>query len=260
MGFTKFYFFGIDLGHKRGGTHHSKKSLYYSGDDQDKSLYGINDQESIKVKGNFGGTFICNSFFHQSNQNLSHQIRGNADLTCFNLCDGALIEGSIPLHVEDLGEFFPEGQLIDKQEFLENLYRHSAFHDDDGELKRRLTNDLDYQLFDDVCHKLIELNREKVNTFKEATTLLINNTTLIRTFPQHIHDLINGSIMQIQVVLTQLLYHPTDVDEGIIAFKKGLVIYCEFLSLAAKYYREQAENPHYINDSSWHLRLRKNNN
>jgi hypothetical protein len=256
LGFKNFYLFGIDLGHKQGGAHHSTKSLYYSEGSKDKAIFGISDAESVQVEGNFGGTFICNHFFYQSNQNLSNQIIGNADLTCFNLCDGALIKGSIPLDAKLLSKNLPSSLPINKQKCVEELYKNAAFHDDDGELMRRLSNDLDYKLFDDVCYKLIEMNSHPVKTFKEATTLLTNNTTFIRAFPQNIYDLISGSIMQIQVVLTQFLYDPSAEKERIKLFNEALVVYCEFLSIAAKYYKEEAENPHYVNNSHWGRTLR----
>ncbi|NQZ22274.1 MAG: motility associated factor glycosyltransferase family protein [Colwellia sp.] len=256
LGFKKLYLFGIDLGHKQGGAHHSTKSLYYSDDNEDKALFGISDAESVEVEGNFGGTFICNHFFYQSNQNLSNQIRGNTDLTCFNLSDGALIEGTIPLDEKLLSKNFATSNQINKQKCVEELYRNAAFHDDDGELMRRISNDLDYELFDDFCHKLIEINSLSVSTFKEATTLLIKNTMFIRSFPQNVYDLISGTIMQMQVVLTQFLYNSSAESEGIKLFNESLVVYCEFLSLAAKYYRAEAETPHYVNESYWGKRLR----
>ena len=62
--------------------------------------------------------------------------------------------------------------------------------------------------------------------------------------------------MQMQVVLTQFLYNSSAESEGIKLFNESLVVYCEFLSLAAKYYRAEAETPHYVNESYWGKRLR----
>ncbi len=256
LGFKKLYLFGIDLGHKEGGNHHSTHSLYYSENEKDNALFHIDRRESVEVEGNFGGTFICNHFFYQSNQHLSNQIRGNSDLICFNLSDGALIKGSIPLDVQLLGDNLPASTSIDKSNCVEALYRNSAFHDEDGELMRRISNDLDYELFDEFCEKLIALNTLPVNSFKEATILLMKNTTFIRSFSQNIYELINGTIMQMQVVLTQFLYNADTEDEAVILFNQSIVVYREFLSLAAKYYREQAETPHYVENSHWGRRLR----
>ncbi|MBU2869973.1 6-hydroxymethylpterin diphosphokinase MptE-like protein [Colwellia sp. E2M01] len=255
LGFKNFYLMGIDLGHKKGGNHHSKKSLYYSEDEQDLDLYRINNDSLVELDGNFGGKFLCDSFFNQSNANLRKQILGFDDLHCFNLSDGSLIKGSVPTTIASFNEIFACKPIIDKKK-LTKTSLDKKLYADEGQLLARLTTDLDFQYFDEVCENLLTLNSRKVESFKEASVLLLNNTILLNTLTEHVHALLQGTVMHIQVVLTQILYSSKTEAAAIDNFNKGLNFYCQFIKHAAVYYRENAEKAHYIEDSKWIVKLR----
>lgn len=255
MGFKNFYLMGIDLGHKQDGKHHSKKSLYYAKDEQDLDLYKVNKDALIELEGNLGGTFLCDSFFHQSNSNLSKQILSFDDLHCFNLSDGAVIKGSEPLTVESLGVIFDKHTSLEKETLLEETITKNGYVDE-GMLFERLVADLDYQYFEEVCHRLLQLNSQKVSSFNEASVLLLNNTIMLNTLTEHAHALLQGSVMHMQVVLTQLLYSSPTERDGINNFNQGIKFYCEFIEKAISYYKENAEQAHFIQDSQWIVKLR----
>jgi hypothetical protein len=256
LGFKNFFLCGIDLGHKRGDLHHSKKSLYYDDQLEDKDLYEIKDIDQIEVPGNFGGTFICDPFFNQSNFSLSKQILGCADLNCYNLSDGALIPGSIPKKVNELASLFELKVVLEKNKLVSQTYANAIHEDKDLLLYNRLVDNLDYALFDDTCERLITLNKSSVETIREASDLLLMNTDLIRKTNDHIHDLLIGTVMHIQVILTQLLYEASNDQESLELFNKGLAIYRDFLAVAPVYYRDNAENAHYVLDCQWIVKLR----
>lgn len=260
LGFKNFYLFGIDLGQKKGGPHHSKKSLYYGDDEQDSELYSFDEMEAIEVEGNFGGSFICDSFFYQSNANLSHQIVGFEDLQCFNLNDGAKIIGSKPMLAQEFSSLFEGYPQIEKAKLVDHLYSNSLYHDVDGSLYKRLVNDLDYHNFSAVSKALIDLLDAPINTFQDAVDLLFNNTIELRSTTEHIHDLFIGTIMHFQVTLTQLLYDDEDEVSGLKSFKEALIYYRNFLKEAPKYYEKNAEQAHFINDCEWIKKLRRKSN
>lgn len=255
LGFKSFYLFGIDLGHKKGSNHHSKKSIYYTEDENDLDLYDLDEDKFKEVEGNFGGTFICDSFFNQSNANLSKQILAFDDLYCTNLSDGAQINGSLPLRVELLEEELIDLTFFDKTKVV-NIISERSVHIDDGILIKRLVSDLDYQYFDDVCKKLITLNEIPSNNFDEAKRLLLKNTVVINELTDHAYTLLIGSVMHMQVILTQMLYGAESEEVAVESFNKGIDYYCDFLGKAAKYYRENAELAHYIYDSKFIVKLR----
>jgi hypothetical protein len=257
LGFKSFYLFGIDLGHKQGGQHHSKKSIYYNDDEIDLDLYDENTKKAIEVNGNFGGKFICDSFFYQSNKSMSHQVLAYSDLNCFNLSDGAFIKGTVPLQISILEARLESKVHIDKATIIDKLNQCSVYKDD-GSLYNRLLSDLDYQYFDEVCQKLTYLNMNQVETFDEATALLLNNTLLINGLTEHASSLLTGSVMHMQVVLTQLLYGSASINDAVEQFNEGMRFYREFIIEAADYYKNNAEKAHFINDSKWIVKLRNN--
>jgi len=256
LGFKNFYLFGIDLGHRKGGLHHSKKSLYYSNEQEDLDLYSMNEKNSSYVDGNFGGKFITDDFFYQSNANLSKQIRGFDDLHCYNLSDGSLIKGSTPTTKEYFVEMFHEKKNLDKAHLVDTTYEKSVYHDDDGKLAARVVDDLDFQYFEHVCKSLIDTLDQPLECFKDAVDLLFEHTIILKGSTQHINELLTGTVMHIQVTLTHLLYGEIDEKEGIAKFTKGLVFYRDFLKIAPDYYKEQAEEAHYLEDCEWIVKLR----
>lgn len=250
LGFKSFHLFGLDLGHKQDGHHHSKKSIYYNEDEKDLELYPVDEEKSIEVDGNFGGKFICDSFFNQSNSALSRQILAFDDLHCFNLSDGAAIKGSIPMKVNLLEGSLDKDLHINKTEVIDYVSKNSGYVDEDI-LFKRLVADLDYDYFDEVCQRLVTLNTEPVKSFDEATALLLNNTVVMEALTKHAHTLLIGTILHMQVVLTQLLYSSPNKDVAIEKFNKGITFYCQFIRRAAIYYRENAEHPHFVKDCQW---------
>ena len=260
LGFKNIFLAGIDLGHKKGERHHSKKSIYYNEQQEDQELYQVNENDQIEIDGNFGGKFICDPFFYQSNSNLSHQVLGFSDLHCFNLSDGALIKGSIPTKLEQLVPFFSNKKVLKKAALVSRVYENSIHKDHDLTLFRRLADNLDYELFDAVCAKLVSINERPINTINDAADLLTMNTVSIRSTTQHVNDLLIGTVMHIQVILTQILYGGGNEEESLFLFKKGLVLYRDFLTIAPIYYRKNAENPHYIKDAKWIVKLRSQSN
>lgn len=255
LGFKSFYLFGIDLGHKEDGHHHSKKSIYYTEDEQDIDLYQVDSETSIKIAGNLGGQFICDSFFYQSNTNLSNQILAFDDLHCFNLSDGAAIKGARPMHISAMKDIFDHGIALDKTALINNIITQGVYKDDLS-LFNRLVSDLDYQYFEDACQRLLGLNMPDVKTFKEATELLLHNSDVLKALTIHAHQLLQGTVMHMQVVLTQLLYSAKDEKSAVDLFNKGMVFYCQFLQKASQSYRENAEQAHFIEDSKFVVKLR----
>lgn len=255
LGFKNFYLFGIDLGHKQGGNHHSKKSIYYTEDEQDLDLYQTNKAGLIELDGNLGGKFLCDSFFYQSNKNLSNQVLAFKDLHCFNLSDGAAIKGTKAQSLESFNAALNAYPNITKKPLLHKALKDNVYCDDQA-LYNRLVTDLDYQYFDDVCQRLLKLNRKEASSIKEASVLLLNNTIVLNTLTEHAHALLQGTIMHMQVVLTQLLYSSKNEKSAIENFNQGMVFYCQFIEKASVYYRENAEKSHYIVDSQWIVKLR----
>ena len=61
-----------------------------------------------------------------------------------------------------------------------------------------------------------------MHTFKEATVLLLNNTIILNTLTEHADALLRGTIMHMQVVLTQLLYGAEEAKASVDIFNQGI--------------------------------------
>ena len=178
MGFKNFYLMGVDLGHKQGGKHHSVNSLYYEGD-EDKGLYIMSEGGGVPIEGNFGGDFISDSFFYMSNKALSKLIHHFDDLNCYNLSDGAKIEGASPLHAENMKEIFCDAPVIDKNKVADEFYQ-SGLVKDNKALHEQLLDNLAFDYFEEVCQVLASLSEQPINSFDDAIDYLAKNTQILR--------------------------------------------------------------------------------
>lgn len=104
-GFKKIFLFGVDMGYRDETQHHSKHTFYHSKvfekeDSLNKLLSGPPDSHT-SIPGNFGGEVTTTRIFSIARQTIVHAIADYPDVEVFNLNDGALIEGAIPMHPEE---------------------------------------------------------------------------------------------------------------------------------------------------------------
>ncbi len=112
LGFKNIYLAGIDCGMVTDTTHHSKDSYYYK--DEKLNPYPHLLQSLLKVKGNFRDAVFTTDLFNKSRLGLALSL-ANADVNCFNLSDGAFIDGAEPCVVEELTAF---ATIKDKEKVL----------------------------------------------------------------------------------------------------------------------------------------------
>ncbi len=95
LGFTRYYFFGVDCGVLPGGEHHSKDSMYYDGDTWKQYI-----EETLKypitVPANFGGVGHTEVTLNASRSLLGTVINLRR-LEAYNCSDGCLIQHTIPM-------------------------------------------------------------------------------------------------------------------------------------------------------------------
>jgi len=109
MGFREVYLMGVDLGFKDVSKHHSQASIYF--DDEvvkDKTLTDVvihghvSPQTNRGIPGNFGEDVLSTDTFIHSRDAMAASIGEHPDARVFNLNDGALIGGALPMKVEDV--------------------------------------------------------------------------------------------------------------------------------------------------------------
>ncbi|WP_258872748.1 motility associated factor glycosyltransferase family protein [Thalassotalea euphylliae] len=251
FGFKNIYFLGVDLGHKKGSSHHSKKSIYYGNDGEDMELYDASSVLEQERKGNFGGVFYTNPFFDSSKRALERLTAENSELNFYNLSDGVLIQGAKPI-APDLLTFHHDA-IDNKQSKLRELVKTCSYQDS-GKLFNELSNNLDFAGFEDLCLALVrtidELNyhfEDCLDLIKRHYLMLIDEKICLR---DHFYYLLEGSMMHIQAMLTRILYEAVDEGDAIEDFREALSSYREFLLDAISYYKKNALTPLY-HESSW---------
>lgn len=101
LGFTEIYLAGVDLGMRDESQRHAALSQYY--DNTSDLLNSTQHQAAgLEVAANFGGTVKTTQTLDTSRANMEVAAHNNYQTNIYNLCDGARIKGTIPLHKEDL--------------------------------------------------------------------------------------------------------------------------------------------------------------
>jgi len=251
LGFKSFYFMGIDLGQKQGGSHHSKNSFYYDENNDDDGIYYFNENGTVFEEGNFGGKFICTRFFKESNDNMVRKIANSPNIKCFNVSDGALIRGADPLPPRELEFKLSEMEDINFSEIKKYLLGECTFKDSDGQLHSRLMRSLDYDMLAEICELLLSSTLKPINNIADGAKILLKQTEILRNCETKMHDLLIGTLLHFQVCLSHFLYDNTTEGNCLIAFKKGLKVYQEFLEIAPEYYQENALKEHVVENNPW---------
>ena len=257
LGFENIYFLGVDLGHKKDGKHHSSKSLYYAQNGEDLDLYGYKKLSDIEVEPNFTGVFHTEPFFSASRKALERLIRENNTLNYYNMSDGAKIKGCEPLKAEEFSTVLDN--VGNKKTLLAELFSQAGYQDN-GSLLNELVDSLDFDGYASFCKKLIHTMDKPVSSIVEASRLIKSHTNMLRDVEvcehDHFYQLLKGSIMHIQAMLTRVIYEAYLEQDAIDDFNSSLHIYQEFLRDSVKYYRDNALKPHYC-DTDWFKPLTK---
>lgn len=125
IGFKNVYLFGVDMGFKDKEMHHSIHTAYHEDLSDDavlEKMLAKRPESDTDVPGNFGGKVATNKILSVARQMMGNEISANPSARVFNLNDGAMIRGAIPLHKEDF--VFPGGGSA-KAKHLETI--KSAF-------------------------------------------------------------------------------------------------------------------------------------
>lgn len=118
MGFREIYLFGVDLGTRNQGRHHSKDSLYrHDGDDKDElagamTFDTVYDQVDLA---NFGGLAHTEAIMLWTRDSLSRVIANyRPSAQVYNCSDGLLIENARPMSSASIRlKSTPEDKLRD---------------------------------------------------------------------------------------------------------------------------------------------------
>ncbi|MGM0630346.1 MAG: 6-hydroxymethylpterin diphosphokinase MptE-like protein [Pseudomonadota bacterium] len=232
MGFKQIYLFGVDNGYLSGGRHHASGSIYYKGE---LSSY-VPKKANRKLPGNLEGevwaTDLLAMSCYQMQRALKHKSSDNVE--CFNVGDGAYIEGAKPLRPEHL---LPEFNSIDKNEVIEGIKgkQFSAFQ------FRNFEKYIGIESYEELCDSLIKLSDNKPSSREDALDFLLKQSRLLysyRTFGlSHIFHMLDGELQYFHCTMLSLLFHTDDEETSIELFNDANTIWIEFLESAKKDFR-----------------------
>lgn len=98
---SELYLVGVDLGYRDLKKHHSNTSAYY--DDKGEELYDYvsKNYSVLQVQGNFDPFVYTKHEFKISKMVMEETLEGR-NLDVYNCSNGAFIEGTKPLHIENI--------------------------------------------------------------------------------------------------------------------------------------------------------------
>ncbi|WP_305857431.1 motility associated factor glycosyltransferase family protein [Balneatrix alpica] len=135
LGMSNLYLFGVDLGYKEVGKHHSRFSDYYhqkpDTEQHEQSWQEVYDfiqtHGLLMVPGNFQDTVYTKHEFRVAVQMMERLLSLSPHMHCFNCSDGARIEGAEPIRAEQID--LPITSLA-PMDLVEVLLQHACLEPD----------------------------------------------------------------------------------------------------------------------------------
>lgn len=210
--FEQVYLVGVDMGFVDDKYHHSKSSGYYWDDGQERFNYRKTSNTKMVVPGNFRSLVNTKHEFKIAKQVLEQPLTKCGDV--YNLNDGALIKGAMPLQKEDVLILSSK----DDKNLCINAMKNKAFYCLDAEeFEQRFSSYYRHDFLLDGLKQLLHLTEQEFNTIEDAdnfieqqrgvlvASLLVNRSLLF--------FYLNGSLNFVNSALTKI----TAIDEDTVA-------------------------------------------
>lgn len=214
MGFKRIFLFGVDMGYKEQGQHHSRYTAYLGKmpeADHLKRLLSKRPSGEKAVPGNFGGEAITNNILEMARLHLESSIRANPQAEVFNLNDGALIRGTTPLSPE---AFMLAGTEAGKRRTLDAI--RDAFETvefDHASLRRQIVQEVDR--FIEEVRTILDVERntraDVIDTIVRFYRYLVSDAVRV-TF---LFSLFRGTLIMLLSLSYNALSVIEDEDEAV---------------------------------------------
>lgn len=239
MGFKEIYLFGVDLGVREDGAHHSSLSLYYDLEKktQKKGFSGFERKAGdYEIAGNFGDKVTTNPVLHGTKTNMEilirHLKRSGQEFNIYNPNRGALIDGTITVAQEDLP--MPNTEM-QKKLAIEAIKRLHFFQPPEHQIDETYFRQKFLEPFFDLRPKLTLT--KKIEDFDDLHVEMMRIFSLIRdmryTSPVTCM-LLRGSINSFFTLLTYALLFVRDKYVFQDYVQRGRKSYMEMINTAYK--------------------------
>ncbi|MEC8081431.1 MAG: 6-hydroxymethylpterin diphosphokinase MptE-like protein [Pseudomonadota bacterium] len=231
FGFKNLYFLGVDNGYLSHENHHSKHSGYYK-DGKENGFQSFALEKTIPVPGNFGGTVYSTNYMHMSRVQLEallnrmHKVKR---LNCYNLSNGAKIDGAEPLAIEDVMIF---DEPFNKEVLIKTLYETFTCKPPESllglapETALKVNEFMETALMLKSGWKNLESREQVVQLlWQYHRTLYLMKATKAR----YLYDLLKGSFTSSAFLILSVLYQIENENVALEKAKEVFDIWCEFL-------------------------------
>ncbi|WP_018690734.1 motility associated factor glycosyltransferase family protein [Algicola sagamiensis] len=243
FGFKDIYLFGIDNGYKDLSYHHSKSSVYYDADgNEKKALSKIVAQKDLEVEGNFGGV-VYTSHFYDTGRFFLERLLQLVKVNCFNCSDGAKIESAFSVYPEDV-------MIMDvdfaKEELVTYLKDHAFekpyYTAKDFEALIHLDQ------FDEMCDDMVDQVKGPFKSRSEVSKALQKQSRYVASFAQttyrHLYFLLDGSVTYAHATIRMMLFSFEDEKETLKIVRKMLSMWQDYIRDMKIVYRENWNQPY----------------
>lgn len=215
LGFRNLYLFGLDNGKKVGLQNmHSKYTALYG------SCGNSDTTGSYKVgkilPGNFGGEVETTYFFELSARNMGYLLENfkfDDPVDCKNCSDGIKINGSTPMHSEDLWEQFSKRADLKKEKFRDFINHEKT-------VNFKMTKDdikslFNPELFDETVDRVTKILEKKCEPRLDTILQLEEVSEILYYLQQHYSTFyyafaLEGTLQTMFIMLTRALYAQQD--------------------------------------------------
>jgi hypothetical protein len=237
MGFEEVYLFGVDSGYKDPTHHHSKHSLYYTDDGQEKQSIGnLVRSGEIEVEGNFGGKVFSTAFFNTGRFYLESLLYMFPKVNCYNCSDGAKVSNAIPVYPDDV---MLSSHLPDKHQVID--YIKSELYMQRNFTEQAYLDWLAIDKFAEVCDALIGYIDKEFTSRAEIAAALMQQVRYLFSYAltryRHIYFLLEGSITYIHSVFRMMLYGFADEQATVACLKQAFEVFKIYMTKAKEKYR-----------------------
>lgn len=230
LGFKQIYLFGVDLGFKDPRYHHSQQSAYFKEQDgqeiYDYSQHGV----GLQVPGNFDPQVFTKYEFRYSAEIISKTLGLFHQVDCYNTSDGAYIDGTIPLSLENLLILNPP---IDKPK-LRQFILDEAYDCHTEQLAHTLQQWFDDSLMDGFFEPLLKLAKQPCESWEQVLAVQNQQMAVLAQAAYQSHSLffmlMRGSITFALTYLIRLAFSCDDEAVGMQWYAKGQQVWIDYIN------------------------------
>lgn len=226
MGFKDIYLIGVNNGAVAQNTH-SKYSIYNDKDLKYKTP--MSSGATYKLEGNLGVDVMATSLLSISKtmmDNVVTAFSASKKQCVYNVGHGAKIKNAYPLIEENV---IPNKVVFNKADVIEKI-KSDFFHKD---LLKIEPEQLEFDLFDEICEHLVEIANEDFSSRQEASDILKRQSRYLYAFKQsrymHLFHVLKGSMLYYHSPMITMLYQYEDEQFTLEYFRKALELWKSYI-------------------------------